>query len=113
MSVRRRKACGLSATKGQQARRHDQVCFSLKSAVWRREREYCVSCCFFSSALRAPSSALPVPQNFDRYAAVFRKAQRAIERRHFRDRRILMYHEKERKKLQVQMGQDPYLDTPG
>jgi preprotein translocase subunit SecA len=44
---------------------------------------------------------------------LFRKAQRKIERRHFRDRRLLMYHEKERKKMQVQMGQDPYLDTPG
>ena len=51
--------------------------------------------------------------DFDRYASVFRKAQRRIENRHFRERRILMYHEKERKKLQMQMGQDPYLDTPG
>jgi preprotein translocase subunit SecA len=50
---------------------------------------------------------------FDSYASLFRKAQRKIEHRHFRDRKILMYHEKERKKLQVQMGQDPYLDTPG
>jgi preprotein translocase subunit SecA len=49
----------------------------------------------------------------DRFASHFRKAQRKIEHRHFRDRKILMYHEKERKKLQVQMGQDPYLDTPG
>ena len=61
---------------------------------------------------QAPTENL-LPVDFDRYASVFRKAQRAIERRHFRDRRILMYHEKERKKLQVQMGQDPYLDTPG
>ena len=44
---------------------------------------------------------------------LFRKAQRKIERRHFRDRKVLMYHEKERKKMQGQMGQDPYLDTPG
>lgn len=51
--------------------------------------------------------------NFDRLAPLFRKAQRKIEHRHFRDRKILMYHEKERKKIQVQMGQDPYLDTPG
>ena len=46
-------------------------------------------------------------------AGNFRTAQRKIERRHFRDRRMLMYHEKERKKMQTQMGQDPYLDTPG
>jgi len=50
---------------------------------------------------------------FNELAPIFHKAQRATERRHFRDRRVLMYHEKERKKLQVQMGQDPYLDTPG
>ncbi len=44
---------------------------------------------------------------------VFRKAQKKVERRHFVDRKVLMYHEKERKQLQRQMGQDPYLDTPG
>ncbi|MCC6494138.1 MAG: preprotein translocase subunit SecA [Pirellulales bacterium] len=44
---------------------------------------------------------------------VFRKAQRRVERRHFRDRKIMLYHEKERQKIQRQMGQDPYLDTPG
>ena len=49
----------------------------------------------------------------DRMASLFRKAQWKTERRHFRDRRVLMYQEKERKKIQLQMGQDPYLDTPG
>ena len=44
---------------------------------------------------------------------IFHKAQRRVERRHFRDRKILLYHEKERQKVQRQMGQDPYLDTPG
>ena len=47
------------------------------------------------------------------YAKLFRRAQKRVERRHFRDRRALMYFEKERKKMQHQMGQDPYLDTPG
>ncbi|MEK6248814.1 MAG: hypothetical protein N2C12_11585, partial [Planctomycetales bacterium] len=41
----------------------------------------------------------------------FRKAQRRVERRHFRGRKSLMYYEKQRKKVQAQMGQDPYLDT--
>jgi len=50
---------------------------------------------------------------FDAMAGLFRKAQKKVERRHFRQRRALMYFEKERKKMQVQMGQDPYLDTPG
>jgi preprotein translocase subunit SecA len=44
---------------------------------------------------------------------LFRKAQRKVERRHFRDRKKMMYFEKERKKIQRQMGQDPYLDSPG
>lgn len=52
-------------------------------------------------------------ESFDELGRLFRKAQRLIETRHFRDRRMLMYHEKERKKMQIQMGQDPYLDTPG
>jgi preprotein translocase subunit SecA len=45
--------------------------------------------------------------------AKFLRAQRKVERKHFRDRRILMHHEKERKKIQVAMGQDPYLDMAG
>jgi preprotein translocase subunit SecA len=49
----------------------------------------------------------------DRLAGRFRRAQRKVERRHFRQRRALMYFEKERKKMQIQMGQDPYLDTAG
>ena len=42
---------------------------------------------------------------------MFRQAQRRVERRHLRDRMVLLYHEKERKKMQREMGQDPYLDT--
>jgi preprotein translocase subunit SecA len=53
------------------------------------------------------------PGQYDHLNRMFNKAQRALERKHFRDRKVLMYHEKERKKLQAQMGQDPYLDTPG
>ena len=51
--------------------------------------------------------------SFDQLTGRFRKAQKKVERRHFRQRRQLMYFEKERKKMQRQMGQDPYLDTPG
>jgi len=53
------------------------------------------------------------PGRYDELARLFVKAQRKLEKRHFLDRKVLMYHEKERKKLQLQMGQDPYLDTPG
>ena len=49
---------------------------------------------------------------FDDYGGIFLRAQRVIERRHYRDRRLLMYHEKERKKQHLAMGQDPYLDSP-
>jgi preprotein translocase subunit SecA len=45
------------------------------------------------------------------YARLFRRAQKKVEKRHFRDRRALMYFEKQRKKTQRQMGQDPYLDS--
>jgi preprotein translocase subunit SecA len=50
---------------------------------------------------------------FGGFSKLFRKAQKKVERRHFRQRKSLMYFEKERKKMQRQMGQDPYLDTPG
>ena len=53
------------------------------------------------------------PGPFDHLGYLFRKSQRKIERRHFRDRRVLMHYEKERQKLQKQMGQDTYLDTAG
>jgi len=50
--------------------------------------------------------------NPQKYAKYLRRAQQKVERRHLRDRFILLHHEKERKKLQLEMGQDPYLDTP-
>jgi preprotein translocase subunit SecA len=51
------------------------------------------------------------PQS-DGLSPLFRKAQRKVERRHLRDRMILLHHEKQRKKMQQELGQDPYLDTP-
>ena len=47
------------------------------------------------------------------YESLFYRAQRKVERRHFHDRKVMLYHQKERQKVQRQMGQDPYLDTPG
>jgi preprotein translocase subunit SecA len=58
---------------------------------------------------QAGSTKRGVIQGYDR---VLQKAQRAVERKHFRDRTVLLHHEKERKKIQREMGQDPYLDTP-
>ncbi|WP_286178210.1 preprotein translocase subunit SecA [Stieleria mannarensis] len=48
----------------------------------------------------------------DSYAKLFGRAQRKVEKKHFRDRMVLLHHEKERKKMQREIGQDPYLDTP-
>ena len=50
--------------------------------------------------------------DYKAYAALLKKCQRKIEAKHLRDRMILLHHEKERKKMQREMGQDPYLDTP-
>jgi preprotein translocase subunit SecA len=47
------------------------------------------------------------------FESFFYKAQRRVERKHFRDRKVLLYHEKERQKIQRAMSQDPYLDTAG
>ena len=48
---------------------------------------------------------------FHSMAGLFRKAQRRVEKKHFRDRMMLLHHERERTKLQREIGQDPYLDT--
>lgn len=50
--------------------------------------------------------------NAQAYLGLLRRAQQKVERRHLRDRFVLLYHERERKKMQREMGQDPYLDTP-
>ena len=48
---------------------------------------------------------------FHHLARLLRKAQRKVERKHFRDRMMLLHHERERTKMQREIGQDPYLDT--
>jgi preprotein translocase subunit SecA len=50
-------------------------------------------------------------KNFHSMASLFRRAQRKVERKHFRDRMMLLHHERERTKMQREIGQDPYLDT--
>jgi preprotein translocase subunit SecA len=59
------------------------------------------------TALGESSGARP-----QQYLGLLKRAQRKVERRHLRDRFVLLHHEKERKKMQREMGQDPYLDTP-
>lgn len=50
-------------------------------------------------------------RRFDSLEKLFKRAQRKVERKHFRQRKALMYFEKQRKKMQREMGQDPYLDS--
>jgi len=50
--------------------------------------------------------------NLSRMQRIFRRAQNRVERRNYRGRRVLLHYEKEQRKMQTEMGQDPYLDTP-
>ena len=52
-------------------------------------------------------------KRFDRLASLFRKAQQKIERNHFKARKQMLYVDKQRRKIQVQMGQDPFLESLG
>ena len=47
----------------------------------------------------------------ERLLKVFRKAQRNVEARHVRQRRVLEYIERQRAEGHIQMSQDPYLDA--
>ncbi len=64
-----------------------------------------------TKAKRMTSLGSGLDGSVDQYVNLFRRAQRKVERKHFRDRSVLLYHEKQRKKMQREMGQDPYLDT--
>ncbi len=43
--------------------------------------------------------------------ALFYRAQKKVEKKNYRNRKTMLYYEKERKKMQRGMGQDPYLDS--
>ncbi len=43
---------------------------------------------------------------------MFYRAQKKVEKKSYRSRKTMLYYEKERKKMQRGMGQDPYLDSP-
>ncbi|MDO5579520.1 MAG: helicase-related protein [Planctomycetia bacterium] len=51
-------------------------------------------------------------EHFENKKGTFYRAQRIVERKSYRNRKTMLYYEKERKKMQRGMGQDPYLDTP-
>ena len=52
-------------------------------------------------------------KSLSRYAVLFKSAQLKIENRHFESRKSLLHQEKLRCELQLEMGQDPYLDVSG
>jgi preprotein translocase subunit SecA len=66
-----------------------------------------------ANRLKARGESLTGRGPLSGYESLFYTAQRKVERRHFRDRKVLLYHEKERQKMQRAMSQDPYLDTAG
>jgi len=47
----------------------------------------------------------------ERVLAAFQRAQRTVEARHVRQRRVLEYVERQRAEAHIQMSQDPYLDA--
>ncbi|MDB4671252.1 helicase-related protein [Pirellulaceae bacterium] len=50
---------------------------------------------------------------FDHLARLFRGAQQKIEKNYFKSRKQMLYVDKQRRKIQVQMGQDPFLESLG
>ncbi len=52
------------------------------------------------------------PGSLGRLVGLFHRAQNRAERHNYRGRKMLMYHEKQLRKMQTEIGQDPYLDTP-
>jgi len=49
-------------------------------------------------------------RNWDRYLYLFRRAQRRVERRHYKNRVDLLVHEKQRQEILKDLGADPYVD---
>ncbi len=50
------------------------------------------------------------PVYLTRFMKWFERAQAIIESRHFKSRQLLVYHDQQRRQMQLEMGLDPYLD---
>lgn len=50
------------------------------------------------------------PTFLTRFLHWFERAQAQIESRHFKSRQLLVYHDQQRRQMQLEMGLDPYLD---
>ena len=62
---------------------------------------------------RAKKRGANSSSRFDSMARRFQAAQSRVERKSFNSRKIMLYHDKQRYKAMIQMGQDPYLDSIG
>ncbi len=49
-------------------------------------------------------------RDWDQYLYLFRRAQRRVERRHYKNRVDLLVHEKQRQEILKDLGADPYVD---
>jgi preprotein translocase subunit SecA len=49
-------------------------------------------------------------RDWDQYLSLFRRAQRRVERRHYKNRVDLLVHEKQRQEILKDLGADPYVD---
>ena len=54
---------------------------------------------------------LQIGKSLTGLAKLLRKAQMKVENKHFSGRKMRVHHERQRKKMQIEMGQDPYLDS--
>jgi len=62
-------------------------------------------------AVRLRRAVRRTGRHSDRLALSIRKAQRRVERTHLHQRMVLLHRERERRTVQNQLGQDPYLDS--
>jgi preprotein translocase subunit SecA len=60
--------------------------------------------------LRAYGQGAAGRDNWDGYLPLFKRAQRRVERRHYKNRVDLMVHEKQRQEILKDLGADPYVD---
>tara|TARA_B100000676_G_scaffold55170_1_gene54264 strand:- start:8210 stop:10234 length:2025 start_codon:yes stop_codon:yes gene_type:complete len=57
------------------------------------------------------SLAEGVDTEVNKHVNLLRRAQNKVEKKHFRDRSVMLHYEKERRRMQREIGQDPYLDS--
>ncbi len=64
-----------------------------------------------AAAARIKSKGIHRRGDMSEVAKLFRRAQKAVERKHFRGRKMLLFLERQRQTAQRELGMDPYVDT--